>query len=143
VSINKAIIVGHVGKAPELKHGKTGAAFCSFTVATQDNTSKDKEAKVDWHNVVAFGKTAEACAKYIGKGHLVYIEGRISYKSWEKDGKKFFGTDILASHVEFLEKKPLDSAIDTVAQAMERVQYTPPPAPQPTLADITTEDIPF
>lgn len=137
MSVNKVLLIGHLGKAPETKITPSGVTIANFSLATSEK-SKDgsKPEKTDWHNVVVFGKAAENCVKYLNKGSHVYVEGRVSYRHWEgKDGRKFTATDIIASTVQFLDKKeaPVDAALRQVMQK----------ASQPVQQDFTTDDIPF
>lgn len=99
--INKAILVGHLGKDPELKYTNSEKAVCSFSLATSEN--KDK---TEWHNIVCWNKNAENAEKYLKKGSKCYIEGKIHYGSYEdKEGIKKYTTEIIAYAVKFLDKK--------------------------------------
>ena len=100
-SFNKAIIIGHLGKDPELRPVGDGNV-ANFSVATSEKY-KDKET-TEWHRVVAWGKTADLCGKYLTKGQQVCVEGKIQTRSWEKDGQKHYATEIIASQVTFLSK---------------------------------------
>ena len=101
-SINKAIIVGHCGRDPELTYTAGGMAICKFSVATTDGWGDKK--KTTWHGIVAFDKKAEACGKFVVKGSLVGIIGRIDRNTYEKDGVKHTSTNIIADEVQFLGK---------------------------------------
>lgn len=102
-SVNKVILLGNLGKDPEVKHGEGGTLRVSFSVATNDYYKrKDKASvsKVDWHNVVLWGKLAELGEKYLKKGKQVYIEGRLSTKSFEaKNGEMKHITEVVASNM--------------------------------------------
>jgi single-strand DNA-binding protein len=105
-SVNKVILIGNLGADPELKQTPSGQAVCNLSLATSE-TFKDKsgakQERVEWHRVTVWGKTAENCAKYLEKGRSVYVEGRLQTRSWDdKDGKKRYSTDIVASDVKFL-----------------------------------------
>lgn len=104
--MNKAIIMGRTGTEPEMKHLPSGSAVCNFSIATSEKfTDKAgvKQEKTEWHRIVTFGKTAEICQKYLGKGSQVLIEGKIQTRSWDdKDGKKCYATEIVASEVRFI-----------------------------------------
>ena len=104
-SLNKAMIIGNVGKDPELKYGSSGMAVSTFSVATSSKW-KDKEGnqqhKTEWHNVTAFDKLAEIVGQYIKKGSKVYIEGKLQTDQWEKDGVKHYSTKIIASQMVML-----------------------------------------
>lgn len=109
-SVNKVILVGNLGRDPELRHAPSGAAVASFTIATNEVwTNKDgqREVKTEWHRVVAFGKLAEICCQYLTKGKQVYLEGRLQTRSWEdRDGNKRYATEIVASNMVMLGRAP-------------------------------------
>ena len=91
-TINKAILIGRLGKDPEMKYTPSGTAVASFSLATNYSV-KDEDGnftdKTDWHNIVVFGRRAEFAGEYLGKGRLVYVEGRIQTRSWEdQNGNK-------------------------------------------------------
>lgn len=98
--LNKVILLGRVGKDVEVKTSKNGKSFCSISLATNSGFGDNK--RTDWHNVVAFGKNAENCGKFLQKGALALVEGEIQYDQYEKDGKKLTSTKILAEHVTFI-----------------------------------------
>jgi single-strand DNA-binding protein len=100
-SVNKAIIVGRLGRDPELRHTQTGTAVASFSVATEEKVKDTK--RTEWHQITAWGKTAELCAQYLAKGSQVYVEGRIQSEEYvDKTGAKRTTTKIVASEVKFL-----------------------------------------
>lgn len=105
--VNKVILVGHLGGDPEMKYGSSGAAFTTFTMATSDSWVKDgqREERTEWHRVIAFGKLAEICAKWLHKGKQIYLEGRIQTRSWEQDGVKRYTTEIVAGNMQMLGSK--------------------------------------
>ena len=102
--INKVILVGHLGGDPEMKYGSSGNAFTTFTMATSESWVKDgqKEERTEWHRIVAFGKLAEICAKWLHKGKQIYLEGKIQTRSWEQDGVKRYTTEIVAGTMQML-----------------------------------------
>lgn len=104
--INKVIILGNLGKDPELKYTNSGQAVCKFSIATSESwTGKDgqKQEKTEWHNITVWGKLAELCSKYLAKGRQAYVEGKLQTRSWEdQQGVKKYATDILAQTVQFL-----------------------------------------
>jgi len=108
--INKAMIVGNLTRDPELKSLPTGSKVCSFSVAT-NRTWKDangaKQEAVDYHNVACFGKQAEVVATWMKKGSQIFVEGRMTTRSWDdKDtGKKMYRTEIIAENVQFGPKR--------------------------------------
>lgn len=105
-SVNKAIIVGNLGRDPEVRYTQSGQAVASFTVATTETWTgreSDRQERTDWHNIVVWGKQAETCGQYLSKGRQVYIEGSIRPRSYEdRDGNKRYITEIVAQRVQFL-----------------------------------------
>jgi single-strand DNA-binding protein len=103
--VNKVILIGNLGRDPELRYTKNGQAVANFSLATTENWVKDgnKEERTEWHRIVAWGKTAELCTKYLAKGRSVYIEGQLRTSEWEdKEGHKRQTTEIHAQTVQFL-----------------------------------------
>ena len=96
--MNKVILCGHVGQAPELRHTQGGKAVANFSMAT--NEGKDKPPT--WHRIVVWDKLADNCAKFLEKGRQVLVEGRIQHSQYEKDGEKRTSTEIVAHAVQFL-----------------------------------------
>lgn len=106
MGINKVILVGNLGADPEVKKTTNGHSITLFNVATSSAwTSRDgqKQESTEWHRIVVWGKLAETCAEYLGKGRKVYVEGRLQTRSWEdKNGDKKYTTEIVAVQVLFL-----------------------------------------
>jgi single-strand DNA-binding protein len=104
--VNKAILIGNLGRDPELRYTQNGQAVVNFTLATSENWTDrngERQERTEWHRIVAFAKTAELCAQYLSKGRTVYIEGRIQTRDWEdKEGNKRTTTEINANTVQFL-----------------------------------------
>lgn len=102
--INKAIIIGNLGRDPELHSTGSGKQVCNFSIATTEKW--DGGERTDWHRIVVWGRTGENCAKYLSKGSKVYVEGSIQYRDWEdKDGNKRTTTEIKAWTVKFLDSR--------------------------------------
>lgn len=104
--MNTVQLIGRLTKDPEVRYTTNQTAVARFTIAI--NKGKDKDGKdlgADYPSIVAFGKTAELVEKYVNKGRLIGVQGRIQTGSYEKDGKKYYTTDIIADRVEFLESK--------------------------------------
>lgn len=104
MSVNKVILVGNLGKDPELRYTPSGAAVATFSLATT-NPFKDKEGnrQTEWHNIVAWRQLAEICGKFLHKGKQVYIEGRIQTRSYDdRDGNKRYITEIVADQMQML-----------------------------------------
>lgn len=106
-SVNKVILIGNLGKDPEVRFTSGGQAVCQFSIATSEKwknkTTNEWEERTEWHNIVVWGKQAELCKEYLAKGRTVYIEGRLQTRSWDdKEGKKRYTTEIVATTVRFL-----------------------------------------
>jgi len=107
--VNKAILIGNLGKDPEMRYLPSGQAVVKFSLATNAKR-KDKNGQVqditDWHNIVTFGKTAEVCNQYLKKGSPIYVEGRIQTRSYDdRDGNKRWITEIIAQTIQMLGRK--------------------------------------
>ena len=105
--INKAIIVGNLGRDPEVRYTSNGNAIANITVATteswKDKQSGERQEKTEWHRVVFFGRLAEIAGEYLKKGSQVYIEGRLQTRKWEdKSGQERYTTEIVASEMQML-----------------------------------------
>src|SRR5271157_6053910 len=105
-SVNKVILIGRLGKDPELKYTPSGVPVAKFSLAT-DESFKDRtgeqQKRTEWHNIVAWQKLAEICGEYLTKGKLVYIEGRIQSRQWEdQDQNKRTSYEIVASRMQML-----------------------------------------
>ena len=115
MSLNRVTLIGHLGQDPELRHLPTsGQPVASFSVATDESyTDKQgqRQQRVDWHNIVVFGRAAESCKEYLKKGREVYVEGRLRIREYElKDnGGKRQRAEIIASRVQFLGSPPADA----------------------------------
>lgn len=101
-SLNKVQLIGHLGKDPELRYTSTGQAVATFSLATNERKKKPNsdewEDFTEWHNIVAWGRTAEIASEYLNKGKQAYIEGRLQTRSWDdQNGVKRYTTEIVAS----------------------------------------------
>lgn len=106
MSINKVILVGHLGKDPEVKYTASGAAVCRFSLATNEtfkNKAGEPQKRTEWHSIVAWGKLAEICGEYLTKSKQVYIEGSIRTGKWtDRDGNERKSFDIAARYMQML-----------------------------------------
>ena len=109
-SLNKVIIIGRIGKDPEVRHTQSGQSVASFSVATDESykdQSGQKVEKTEWHRITAWGKQAEFIGNYLGKGRLVYIEGKIETRKWtDNNGQERYTTEIKADRVQALDPRP-------------------------------------
>ena len=106
--LNKVLLIGHLGKDPELKYTPNGTAVCNFSIASSDSYKGDDGNWVDrteWHNIVVWRKLAEICGQYLKKGSKIYMEGKLTTESYEKDGIKRYITNIVMSDMLMLDKK--------------------------------------
>jgi len=103
-SVNKVILIGNLGKDPELRFTQSGHAVCTLSMATNREYTKGEEKvkETEWHRVVVWGKQAEAVGQYMTKGRSIYIEGRLQTRSWEADGITRYVTEVVAQVVQFL-----------------------------------------
>jgi len=140
--INKAILIGNLGRDPEVKYTQSGTAIANFSIATSErwkdkNTGEQKE-RTEWHRIDAWGRLGEICGEYLSKGSRVYIEGRIQTDEWQdKDGNKRYTTKIVANEMKMLDRK--DSGGADGSPGPQGVQeYDGPPLPEDQ-----DDDIPF
>ncbi|MBF6568968.1 MAG: single-stranded DNA-binding protein [Candidatus Binataceae bacterium] len=142
MAVNKAILIGNLGRDPEVRYLPSGQTVASFSLATSDSYSDrsgNRQERTDWHNIVVFGKQAELCSQYLKKGRQVYIEGRIQTSQYEaKDGTgKRSRTEIVAQRVQFLGGK--QGGGERVESSHEPMELGAGDAVPP----IDDEDIPF
>ena len=108
-SVNKVILVGNLGRDPEIRYTQQGTAVANFSLATTDrfkNRSGEMQERTEWHRIVAWDKLAEICGQYLAKGRQVYIEGRLQTREWEdKDGNKRSTTEIVAQTMQMLGRR--------------------------------------
>ena len=106
MSVNKVILVGHLGKDPEVRFTNSGSAVARLSVATSEvwnDRDGNKQERTEWHNVVVWGKQGELCGQYLAKGRQVYVEGSIRSRSYDdKSGNKRYVTEVVAQRVQFL-----------------------------------------
>jgi len=132
MSVNKVILLGHVGKDPEVRYLDKNVAVANFTLATTERgytlqNGIQVPERTEWHNIVAWRASAEYAEKYIRKGAQLYVEGKIQSRAWEKDGIKRYSTEIYVESFQLLGRKPdsiepLSSVISSPVEAIE-----PPP----------------
>ncbi|BBE19077.1 single-stranded DNA-binding protein [Aquipluma nitroreducens] len=142
MSVNKVILVGNVGRDPEIRHLDKGVAVARFSLATTENyTSKtgEKVSNTEWHNVVAWRGLAEVVEKYVKKGSQLYIEGRLRTRDYDKDGVKHYATEINADTMQLLGRR--EGQTETVGQPMqtESVQSVN----EPDFSQPEEDDLPF
>lgn len=142
-TVNKVIILGRLGKDPEMRYAPSGTAIATFSVATNSRQKTEGEwvDKTEWHNILAFGKSAEFAGEYLNKGKQVYIEGRLQTSSWEdQQGQKKYKTEIVVSELQMIGSKG-DSSGGSVQE--ESVNETKTKEKQATPAAEEEDDLPF
>ena len=141
--VNKVILIGRLGKDPEIRSTPNGTSVTKFSLATDEkftDRAGEKQDRTEWHNIVAFGKLAEICGQYLRKGKLVYIDGSIHYDSWDdkESGQKKYRTEITAANMKMLDRKGDDEG-GSYAGASRKSAGTTTGAPQ--VED--DEEVPF
>ena len=140
MSVNKVVLLGHLGADPETRYTQAGSAVVNIRLATSEKwTSKDgqPQERTEWHRVVMFGRLAENCRDYLSKGSQVYLEGKIQTRQWEdRDGNKRYTTEVVAKEVQFLSKS-------SGKRPESQEQSQPLPDYDPSNPPITDDDVPF
>ena len=130
--LNKVMLIGNLGKDPELRFTQGGLAVASFSIATSeewtDKNTNEKKEKTEWHRIVAFGKLGEICGKYLTKGRQIYVEGKLQTRSWEQDGVTKYTTEILISDMQMLGTKGADGASYSQESGYENRQQQAAPS---------------
>lgn len=141
MSVNKVILLGHVGKDPEVRYFDKDVAVANFTLATTERgytlqNGTQVPERTEWHNIVARRGLAELAEKYIRKGMQLYVDGKIQTRSWEKDGVKRYITEVVAETIQLLGKKPESTEVPVVPAPVTAApdMQAPPPA---------VDDLPF
>lgn len=107
-SLNKVMLIGRLGRDPELKYSQSGQAVCTMSVATDESYTKDgnKVEQTEWHRVVVFARQAENVANYLKKGSQAFIDGKLQTRQWQdKDGQTRYTTEVVAQRVQFLDSR--------------------------------------
>lgn len=144
--VNKVILVGNVGKDPEVRHLEGNVSVAKFPLATSESYKKQDGTKVEtteWHNIVMWRGLADVAERFIRKGSLVYIEGKIKTKSWDdKEGNKRYSTEIVADAMTMLGRRPDDNSSTGTAASTE---YQKPAAESTTVPaePEAGDDLPF
>jgi single-strand DNA-binding protein len=148
--INKVILVGNLGRDPEMRYTPNGVAVCSFSLATsetyKDRNTGEKITTTEWHNIVLWRGLAETSEKYLRKGSQAYIEGKLKTRKWEdKEGQTRYTTEIVADTMQMLDKRegsaPMQQAAASAAPAAPAAPATPA-APE-VQSEPAADDLPF
>jgi single-strand DNA-binding protein len=135
--LNKVMLIGRLGRDPEMRYTGSGTPVCNFTLATDENF-KDKsgewQKRTEWHRIVAWAGLAERCSQLLSKGKLAYVEGRLQTREWDdRDGNKRRTTEIVINRMRVLTPR---------GEPGLEMEAAPEP-PEDTAPDITDEDVPF
>ncbi|MBN4050547.1 single-stranded DNA-binding protein [Gammaproteobacteria bacterium AH-315-M22] len=158
--VNKVILIGNMGKDPEIRYMPSGAAAANCTIATseswKDKNTGERQEKTEWHNLVFFGRLAEIVGEYCKKGSKIYIEGRLQTRKWQdKSGNDRYTTEIVANEMQMLDSRGGgdqqsygggQSSSQSAPQRSGSAQQQPASAPaqgQPMANDDFDDDIPF
>lgn len=136
--VNKVILVGRLGKDPEVRHLENGATVANFSMATsetyKDRQTGERREQTEWHNVVLWRGLAEVAEKYVKKGDMIYVEGKLRTRSWEKDGVTRYTTEVVGDNMTMLGGRGDNSSAGSDYQ---------PPSVQDAPSDDATDDLPF
>src|SRR6267154_1938826 len=150
--VNKAILIGRLGKDPDVRNLESGATVANFTMATsetyKDKTTGERKEITEWHNIVLWRGLADVAAKYLHKGDMVYIEGKLRTRSWEKEGVTRYTTEIVGDNMTMLGNKPHGgsqeySSAPRSSSAPSDEAGTPSLRDKPPAESTTTDDLPF
>jgi single-strand DNA-binding protein len=142
--VNKAILIGNLGRDPELTYTPNGTAIAKFPLATTESRKNQEgnwEDATEWHNIKLFGKTAEVAGQYLAKGSQVYIEGRISTRNYEQEGVKKYFTEIIGFQMQMLGRRD-DASRPAGETPREKGSPPPPPEAEPHGEEVE-DDLPF
>jgi single-strand DNA-binding protein len=156
-SVNKVILIGNLGRDPEVRYTPSGSAVCNVSIATtrswKNKESGEKQEETEWHRVVFFDRLAEIAGEYLKKGRSVYVEGRLRTRKWQdKEGKDNYTTEIFALEMQMLGSRegmgsgaagPDDHSEGRSAPAQQRPSASKPAAKSATGFDDMDDDIPF
>lgn len=149
--VNKVILIGNLGKDPEVRYMPSGSAVANFTIATseswKDKQTGDKKEKTEWHNISMYGRLAEIAGEYLKKGSKVYVEGRLQTRKWQdNNGNDRYTTDIIANEMQMLDSRGEGNNSGGGHQQQSRNQQQPQqgqPQNQAPPTDDFDDDIPF
>ena len=146
--INKVIIIGNLGRDPEVRYTQSGKAVANFTVATSDSwrdrQTNELQERTEWHRVVCFDRLGEIAGEYLRKGSKVYIEGRLQTRSWEQDGQTRYSTEIVSREMQMLDSRGAgggEGPPRPPADEYERGGGLPSRGNEPTVVDGADDDM--
>ena len=145
--VNKVILIGRLGKDPEVRNFENKNSVANFSLATtevyRDKTTNEKKEITEWHNISLWGRLAEIAAKYLHKGDMVYIEGKLRTRSWEKDGVTRYITEVIGESMNMLTPKGSGSGANTNSSNQEYSNQPKPQYDSKGTPESATDDLPF
>ncbi len=146
--INKVILIGNLGRDPEMRYTPNGIAVCSFSIATsetyKDRNSGERITQTEWHNIVLWRGLAETSEKFLRKGSKVFIEGKLKTRKWDDNqGITRYSTEVVADVMQMLDKKASDSSAPSVSESTEVKSEGDSSISSEKDVDIKTDDLPF
>ena len=146
--INKVILVGNLGKDPEVRYLEGGTAVANFPIATsetyKDKTTGEKKTNTEWHNIVLWRGLAEIAEKYLKKGNQIYLEGKLQTRQWQdKDGNNRYSTEVIGNNLQMLGRKEDNNTTATTPSAASAEKPTPTPTPEIDKSTNEVDDLPF
>ncbi|MDG1237924.1 MAG: single-stranded DNA-binding protein [Flavobacteriales bacterium] len=147
-SVNKVILVGNLGKDPEIRHLENGAAVANFSIATSENykdrKTGEKVSQTEWHNIVAWRGLAEIAEKYLKKGHKVYIEGKLKTRTWQdQDGNNRYSTEVITDNLTMLGNANQNENKSNYTEPSNKLNTDKKPAEKEFSAPGDEDDLPF
>ena len=147
--VNKVILVGRLGRDPEVRHLENGAAVANFSIATsetyKDRNTGERREQTEWHNIVLWRGLADVAERYLKKGDMIYVEGKLRTRSWEKDGVTRYTTDVVGDNMTMLSGRSDGQPQNQGSYQEPAAASSPSPAPSPATpaTDDVTDDLPF
>ena len=148
-SVNKVILIGNLGRDPEIRYTPTGLAVANITIATsevwKDKQSGENQERTEWHRIVLYSRLAEICGEYLRKGSKVYIEGRLQTRKWQdkNTGQDRYTTEIIADSLQMLDSKGGSHPGSEPPSFEKSTETASSAAPQSAQVDSFDDDIPF
>ena len=145
-SVNKVILIGNLGKDPEVRHLESGVSVASFPIATSENykdrNTGERKSITDWHNIVLWRGLADVAEKYLKKGSKVYVEGKLKTRSWEdKEGNTRYTTEVVGDSMTMLDNKPQDGQQPSLQHSNDGIPRME--TPKADLSADEEDDLPF
>jgi single-strand DNA-binding protein len=136
--VNKVILIGRLGREPEVRYTPSGTAVANFSLATseewKDKNTGEKQERTEWHKIVAWRRLGEICGEYLHKGSQIYIEGRLQTREWEdRDGNRRFTTEVIAQNMQMLDPAGREGRAESIGERF----------PEEEPISIPEDDIPF